>query len=99
RVPGLEVPARPEREPHECRCRSTAEVLVSRRNFERPPGLPHGAGPIAASQGLGGTVQLDLRREAAKFLVVDDDHLRRWGVQPPFGVQQSSLTVLELAAR
>jgi len=43
-----------------------------------PPGVPHGAGPIASNQGLGGTVQLDLRREAAKFRVVDDDHLRRW---------------------
>ena len=82
RVPGLEVPARPEREPQERRCRSTAEVLVRRRKFERPPGVPHGAGPIAPSQGLGGTVQLDHRREAAKFLVVDDDHLRRWGWDP-----------------
>jgi hypothetical protein len=95
RVPGLEVPARPGREPHECRCRSTAEVVISRRKLERPPGVPHGAGPIAPSQGLGGTVQLDLRRESAKFRVVDDDHLRRWGrgsltdtrrpVQPPLG--------------
>jgi MFS family permease len=87
---------------------STAEVVISRRKFERPPGVPHGAGPVALDQGLGSTVQLDLRREAAKFRVVDDDHLRRWGrgsltdtcrpVQPPLGVPQPGLNVLVLAA-
>ena len=49
RVPGLEVPARPGREPHECRGRSTAEVVISRRKFERPPRVPHRAWPIAAN--------------------------------------------------
>src|SRR6266536_819991 len=108
RVRRLEVPARPGREPQEPRCPGTAEVVLLRRTIERPPGVPHGAEHIAPSQGLCGTVQLDRPREAAKFLVVDDDHLRRWGlgsltdilrcVQPPLGVPQSGLNALELAA-
>src|SRR6185295_10931022 len=113
RVPGLEVPARPGREPHECRGRSTAKVVVSRRTFERPPRVPYGAGPVAPDQGLGGTVQFDFRREAAEFRVVDDDHLRRRGLgsvtdtcrpatccpaQPPLGVPQPGLNALVLAA-
>ena len=66
--------------------------------IDHPPGLPHGAGQIAPGHGQGGTVHLDRRREAAKFLVVDDDHLRRRGlgsftgtcrgVQAPLGVPQ-----------
>jgi hypothetical protein len=37
RVPGLEVPARPEREPHEPRGPCPAEVFVSRGKIEHPP--------------------------------------------------------------
>ena len=84
------------------------EVVVLRRKLERPPGVPHGAGHVAPSQGQRGAVHLDRPREAAELLVVDDDHLRRRGlrvprgtgrrVQPPLGVPQPGLDALELAA-
>ena len=44
RMPCLEVPARPGREPQQARCPGPAEVVVLRRKFECPPGVPNGAG-------------------------------------------------------
>ena len=105
----LEIPARPGGESQERRCRSALEMVVLRDEVERPPGVFHGAGHIAQSQGLSGTVHGDRTRETAKFLFVHDDHRRRRGVrsrahvcrrvQPPFGVPQAGLNALELAAR
>ena len=100
----LEIPARPGCESQERRCRSAPEMVVLRYEVERPPGVFHGGGHIAPSQGQSGTVHGDRTRETAKFLFVHDDHLSRWGfrslthvcrrLQPPFGVSQSVLHAL-----
>lgn len=97
-VPVLEVPARPRREPQQPRGRGAAEVVPLRRPIERPPGVLHGVGNVAPGQGQRGPVQLDHAREAGELLLVDDNPLRRWGVQPPLGVAQPVPDAVELAA-
>ncbi len=49
----LQIPARPGGESQEPRCRSAPEMVVLRCEVERPPGVCHGAGHIAQSQGHG----------------------------------------------
>ena len=107
-MPGLQIPARPEREPR-------AVPLPKRGGGGPRSGARSSArracrtvpGDIAPGQSQPGAVQLDRRREAAEFLLVGDDHLRRRDLrsltaacrwfQPPFGVPQPALDSLELA--
>jgi hypothetical protein len=82
-------------------------MVVLGYEVERSPGVCHGLWHIAPSHGQSGTENGDRTRETAKLLFVHDDHLG-WGsrslthvcgrVQPPFGVPQSLLNGLELAA-
>ena len=73
----LEIPARPGGKSQERRCRSAREMVILRCEVERPPGVFHGVGHIALSQGKCGTVHGDRTRQTAKFLFVHDDHLSR----------------------
>ena len=105
----LEISARPGCESQEPRCPSARQMVVLRCEVERAPGICHGPWHIAPSQGQSGTGNRDRTRETAKPLFVHDVHRSRWGVwspthlcrrvQPPFGVPQSLLNALALAAR
>src|SRR6266508_6277490 len=55
----LEIPTRPVCESQERRCRSAPQMVFLRYELERPPGVCHGLGHIASSQGLPGTVYGD----------------------------------------
>src|SRR5262249_23313477 len=95
-------------EPQERRRCSTHEMIVFRDKVECLPSIVHGIGHIAPRLGKYGTIYSDRSREAAKFLGVHNDHLRRPGIlslfpgcrrfQPPFGLPQANMGSLELAA-
>ena len=81
---------------------------VLRCEIEHPLSIFHGLGHIIApGQGPRGTEKGDHTRQTAKFLCVHDDnpsqafrsltHLNR-RIQPTFGIPQSSLDGLYLAA-
>src|SRR6266853_462920 len=55
----LEIPTRPICESQEPRCRSAPEMVILRDEVEYPPGVFHGVGHIAQSQGTCGTVNGD----------------------------------------
>ena len=84
-------------------------MVVLRYEVEHPPGVFHGVGHIAPSQGQSGTVQWrshpGRRRNSSSSTTTI---VSRWGfrsrtpvcrrVQPPFGVPQAVLNALDLAA-
>jgi hypothetical protein len=76
-VRGLEVPATPEREPHEGRRPGPGEVVVLGSTVDRPLGVADGGGPVASDQCQGGAAHLDHPGKARELCLVDDDHPRQ----------------------
>ena len=107
-VGGFQVSACPVGKPQERGCLFAPEMVCLGREVERPLSIRHGAGHIAESLSMIGAGDGYCRRQRPKLLFVHDDHLGRWvfrlsihvicRFQPSFGVLQSGLGGLHLAA-